>query len=235
MKAEQSKKKGGKGLCKIWYNGGYFRWGSTNEGHAFSTAVLSGKELFNYNASLFVDDDAALDAAEENKMSVETRQLAVEEEKRLQEETERAQLEQQRLAELQQIEFEVRRQKDEERRKRAQDPNRVTFILLNVVINQVVFEEDEVEDLTPFPDEILSEMMVVEEKDEAYDDQEDAFEDGKMKGDDVDGDGDDEDEDDGDDEEEDEDDDEDDEDEEEDGMGDEDENVEAVGQEKGLS
>ena len=81
-----------------------------------------------------MDDDAALDAAEENKMSVETRQLAVEEEKRLQEETERAQLEQQRLAELQQIEFEVRRQKDEERRKRAQDPNRVTFILLNVVI-----------------------------------------------------------------------------------------------------
>ena len=164
-------------------------------------------------------------------MSVETRQLAVEEEKRLQEETERAQLEQQRLAELQQIELEVRRQKDEERRKRAQDPNRVTFILLNVVINQVVFEEDEKEDLTPFPDEILSEMMVVEKNDAdeaAGDHQDDDMDDGKLAGDDVEGDGDDEDEDNEDDE--DEDDDEDDEDDDDD-----DEEEEVADEQKGLS
>ena len=48
VKAEQSKKKGGKGL-----------------------SVLSGKELFNYNSSLFVDDEAALDANDENQLALE--------------------------------------------------------------------------------------------------------------------------------------------------------------------
>lgn len=41
----------------------------------FGIAVLSGKELFNYNASLFVDDDAAVDAKEEAKMSQESRSV----------------------------------------------------------------------------------------------------------------------------------------------------------------
>jgi hypothetical protein len=36
-------------------------------------AVLTGKELFNYNASLFVDDDAALDARDENEFDKENK------------------------------------------------------------------------------------------------------------------------------------------------------------------
>ena len=38
-----------------------------------STAILSGKELFNYNSSLFVDDEGAIDASEENALAMQTK------------------------------------------------------------------------------------------------------------------------------------------------------------------
>lgn len=136
LKAEQTKKKGGKGL-----------------------SVLSGKELFSYNASLFVDDDGAIDAADEKEMALQLKLDALREEARQKEEAERIQEEQRRLAEAQLLEMEVRRQKDEERRKAAASDKRTTFIMNQIVINQVVFEDDEVEDLTPFPEETLVEAI----------------------------------------------------------------------------
>ena len=37
------------------------------------SAILSGKELFNYNSSLFVDDEGAIDASEENALAMQTK------------------------------------------------------------------------------------------------------------------------------------------------------------------
>jgi len=140
MKLEQTKKKGGKGL-----------------------SVLSGKELFNYNSSLFVDDDGAIDEKEEQAMNAEMLLRKAAEEQKAREEEERIQAEQQRLFELQQIELEVRRQKNADRRLAAAAPNHATFIMGDVIINQVVFEDDEQEDLTPFSEETLVEAEVREE------------------------------------------------------------------------
>ena len=41
--------------------------------YASHTAILSGKELFNYNSALFVDDDGAIDASEENALVMQTK------------------------------------------------------------------------------------------------------------------------------------------------------------------
>lgn len=125
-------------------------------------AILSGKELFKYNAALFVDDDAAIDAKEENAMNNETKLRQEEEEKRQKEESERIQIEQERLAEMQLIELRIRKKKDEDRCIAAKASNRITFILGNIIINQVVFEDDEVEDLAPFPEEQFVEIEVNE-------------------------------------------------------------------------
>ena len=120
-------------------------------------AVLSGKELYNYNASLFVDDDGALNESDEQAMNADMIKRKQMEEQKAREEEERIQAEQQRLMEMQQIELECRRRKEEDRRVAAAAPNRATFVLGNVVINQIVFEDDEEEDLVPFSEETLIE------------------------------------------------------------------------------
>ncbi|MCP3678314.1 MAG: hypothetical protein GY721_12200 [Deltaproteobacteria bacterium] len=125
--------------------------------------MLSGKELFNYNSSLFVDDDGAIDESEEQAMNADMLKRKELEEAKAREEAERIQAEQERLAELQRIEFEVRQRKEADRRLYAAAPNRATFVLAGVTINQVVFEDDEEEDLTPFPEETLVEAEVLEE------------------------------------------------------------------------
>ena len=126
-------------------------------------AVLSGKELFNYNAALFVDDDGALDEKDEQEMNADMVQRKLAEEQKAREEEERIQAEQQRLFELQQIEFEARRHKEAERRLAAAAPGRATFILAGVEVNQVVFEDDEEEDLHVFSEEMLVEAEAREE------------------------------------------------------------------------
>lgn len=129
LKAEQSKKKGGKGL-----------------------SVLSGKELFNYNASLFVDDDAAIDAKEEQAFNEETRALEMEEEKRAQIEAEKAQAEQLRLAEAERL-----RQEEmiriHESRKAAALTSPLYLVFNSIQVNKVIFDIDEDEDLEPLPEE----------------------------------------------------------------------------------
>jgi hypothetical protein len=124
--------------------------------------VLSGKELFNYNSSLFIDDDAAIDATEEKKLNAETRLLELEEEDRSKREAEKAQEEQRRLAEVQRIEEEECKRKDDERRRLAAIKE-FTFILCGVVINQIVFDVEEKEDLEPLPDEVIVQLDAVEE------------------------------------------------------------------------
>lgn len=125
--------------------------------------MLSGKELFNYNSSLFVDDDGAIDESEEQAMNADMIKRKEQEEQKAREEEERIQAEQERLAELQKIEFEVRQRKEADRRLFAAAPGRATFVLAGVTINQVVFEDDEEEDLTPFSEEMLFEAEAREE------------------------------------------------------------------------
>lgn len=79
--------------------------------------------------------------------------LQEKEAKMMEEETARAQAEQMRLLEAQKLEEEVRNYKDEERRKAAAASDRVTFEWNGVTINQIVFEEDETEDLELFPND----------------------------------------------------------------------------------
>lgn len=147
-KAEQAKKKGAKGLSS-----------------------LSGKELFSFNASLFVDDEHGLDAAEEEKLNAQTRLAAEEEEARQVFEAERARAEQKRLEEERRLEEEERDRQQEVRRQVAALKKEV-FQLGAVCINAAVFDVEEYEDLIPFLDEDEYELVDVEDDDEEDDDEE---------------------------------------------------------------
>jgi hypothetical protein len=114
---------------------------------------LSGKELFSYNASLFIDDDSAFDTTNDNTINAEIKALAEQEEKRIKEETERAQAEQMRLAEAQKLEIEIRQQKQSARAEAARAKDHKSFLFNGLIINQIVFEDDEDEDLELFGDE----------------------------------------------------------------------------------
>jgi hypothetical protein len=128
VKAEQTKKKGGKGL-----------------------SVLSGKELFKFDSSLFKDDDAAVNRAQEIEL-MEGIKLDKEQEAAIEaRELLKAQAEQDRLMEAEKLEKEARRLKDEERR-RVAALKEDTFELGGIVINEAVFDEDDNEDLRPFED-----------------------------------------------------------------------------------
>jgi hypothetical protein len=129
VKAEAAKKKGGKGL-----------------------SILSGRELFNYNASLFIDDEGAIDASEENALAMQTQIDRKAEEDQEKRDAEMAQAEQLRLQEAHRLEEEARLRREEERRVVAREA-RDTFLLGNIVINQIVFDVEEREDLVPFDEE----------------------------------------------------------------------------------
>lgn len=117
-----------------------------------SLAVLSGKELFSYNAALFIDDESAFDTTSDRAINDEIKALAQIEEDRIREETNKAQAEQLRLFELQQFEIQARKDREEAKRQRASAFDRKTFVFCGVVVNQAVFEEEEEEDLEFFTD-----------------------------------------------------------------------------------
>ena len=128
MKAESLKKKGGKGL-----------------------SVLSGRELFGYDSTLFKDDDAAINKDQEMEFS-NALKLTEEAEAVLEAEASaKAQKEQDRLMEVMRVEREARRLKDEARSEEAAKKLRLMTVG-GVIINEVVFEEDEREDLVQFSD-----------------------------------------------------------------------------------
>ena len=128
VKAEQTKRKGGKGL-----------------------SVLSGRDLFKFDASLFKDDDAAVNRAQEIEL-MEGIKLDKEQEAAIEaQELLKAQAEQDRLMEAERVEKEARKLKDEDRRRMAA-LRECLFELGGVMINQLVFEEEDIEDLRPFDD-----------------------------------------------------------------------------------
>lgn len=121
----------------------------------FFVAVLSGKELFSYNASLFVDDESAFDTTNDTTLETEMKELQRREEEKIAEETRRAQEEQERLMAAHNLEVESRRYREEARRQAAAAADRVLLTFNGVSINKVVFEDDEDEDLTLFTDEVF--------------------------------------------------------------------------------
>lgn len=118
-------------------------------------AVLSGKELFTYNASLFVDDESAFDTTNDAALEQEMKELQRREEEKIAEETRRAQEEQERLMAAQTYESEARLYKENARRQAAAAADRILLTFQGVSINKVVFEDDEDEDLTLFTDEVF--------------------------------------------------------------------------------
>ncbi len=97
MKAEQTKKKGGKGL-----------------------SILSGKELFNYKKELFVDDNAAISAVEEKALTAETAVVADAEEDKVAVEREKLMKDQEQLAEIFRLEEEENQRRLAEWRARCE-------------------------------------------------------------------------------------------------------------------
>ena len=117
----------------------------------YVTAILTGKELFNFNAALFVDDESALDAAQEDIMNQEMIAQREEEERRAEEEIERAQERQNQLREAEIIEEAYRLRRIQEWREAAA-ARKLSFLFGDVTVNEIVFSWylDEVEDLSLF-------------------------------------------------------------------------------------
>jgi hypothetical protein len=129
---------------------------SIKKGKAKGLQTLSGKQLFNFDASLFKDDDAALDASEESDISKEAKKLAEKEAELERQDRERADLEQARLAQEREMEHQALVYRYEAKMNRAlQHPNYFNFLGLNVNIS--AFEEEEPEDLDPIVIETLTE------------------------------------------------------------------------------
>ena len=142
--AELSKKKGSKGL-----------------------SVLSGKELFQFNKDLFMDDECAVNAADEDELEKEMQALKEAEEKLAREEIERAQKLQEQLREADELEEAYRARRIEEWRIAAAKEDKVTFLFGDVTVNEVIFvgyDADEKEDLELFPDPNEQREKVVDEE-----------------------------------------------------------------------
>ena len=136
-------------------------------------AVLSGKQLFNYNASLFIDDDGAIDATEEKDYNSASKLQQQEDEKRSREEFQRAQQEQQRLFEIHKLDLEAKIQEETERRRVARQ-RLVTFVLDGVRINELVFIPEE--DLSLFEEDetlVINEDLFDDDFDLSDDDEDD--------------------------------------------------------------
>jgi hypothetical protein len=131
MKLEMMKKKGGKGL-----------------------SVLSGKELFNYNSELFVDDVGAVTRAEEREMNTSSKLEEKQAEARAIYESEKAQAEQDRLMIVQRLEEAERQEKYAKRRIDSLKEDITIFLLGEIKIRELVFDldKDEKEDLELFND-----------------------------------------------------------------------------------
>lgn len=165
LKAEQTKKKGGKGLCECGLCYIFF--------YDIFAAILSGKQLFNYNASLFIDDDGAIDATEEKDYNSASMLQQQEDEKRAREELQRAQQEQQRLYEIHKLEVEARIHEENERRRVARQKP-VHFTLDGVRVNELVFVPGE--DLSLFEEDetlVVNEDLFDEDFDMSDDDDDD--------------------------------------------------------------
>lgn len=99
-----------------------------------------------------MDDDSAFDTSNDKTINEEIKALAQQEEERLKEETAKAQAEQLRLFEMQKLEIEARAHRERLKKENALAANHPTFVFYGVVVNQLVFQEDDDEDLEFFTD-----------------------------------------------------------------------------------
>ena len=146
VKLEQTKRKGGKGL-----------------------SVLSGRELFKYDKSLFTDDADALNQEQEMELSNAQKLTKLAEEELERQAYEKAQKDQERLMLAEQLEREARKNIDTERRREAKlnkEKQQELMMIGGIVINKVVFIEAEWEDLTPFEEDVTDEEDNDEEEEE---------------------------------------------------------------------
>jgi hypothetical protein len=127
-----------------------------------SAAALSGKELFNYNSSLFVDDDGAVDQEEDNHYQSEQRAQAEREEAMARAVADKAQEEQQRLFEIERLEREHRELDEQRRRDEARASTRF-FEVEGVRVKLALFNTTEKEDLTLFAEDFPSAFEEEEE------------------------------------------------------------------------
>lgn len=116
-------------------------------------SILSGKELFNYNSSLFVDDDGCVDDTDDQLIIAEKELREQREEAAAQEAAKRAQAEQDRLQEEHQAEIaHIKRVEKQRLKKCASSVETIEF--LGIVINEMLFYipegHDIQEDFTPF-------------------------------------------------------------------------------------
>lgn len=138
-----------------------------------TAATLSGKELFNYNSSLFVDDDGCVDD-EDDKLYLAEKQLREErEEEAARAAAKKAQKEQDRLLEEHLAELaHIKRVENERLARCAKSMETITFD--EIVVNELLFhipeDHDIQEDFTPFefdtPEEepVSLKEVVVDEK-----------------------------------------------------------------------
>lgn len=191
MKAEQTKKKGGKGL-----------------------SVLSGKELFNYDSSLFRDDEAAISAQEEQAMVSDRATADASEEDKAKAEREQIMKDQEQLMEIQRIEAEederqrnawvamcernylLGKERQEARaaaeaagtvaslpRKDVRDTNNAfMFNLLGVTVNGRVFAIEEQEMLDSFENDEDAELPIAGSDEEEEEEEEAEAGDGNEEG-----------------------------------------------------
>ena len=134
-------------LCTIIYKSNFFYE------IRFMEAVLSGKELFNYNSSLFVDDDGCVDNQDDQLYLTEKRLREAREEAAAQEAALKAQKEQERLREEHKAEIAHIKRVEMERLQRC-SRSAETIEFDEIVVNEMLFyipdDYDIQEDCTPF-------------------------------------------------------------------------------------
>lgn len=118
-----------------------------------TTAVLSGKELFNYNSSLFVDDDGCVDDQDDKLYQAEKELREQREEEAAREAAKKAQREQDRLLEEHKAEIAHVKRVESERLARSAKST-VKILVEEILVNEMLFyipdDYDIQEDFTPF-------------------------------------------------------------------------------------
>jgi hypothetical protein len=118
-----------------------------------NVAILSGKELFNYNSSLFVDDDGCVDDQDDKLYLAEKELREQREEEAAKEAAKKAQREQDRLLEEHKAEIAHIKRVEQERLARcAQSTETIEFdeIIVNEMLFHIPDDYDIQEDFTPF-------------------------------------------------------------------------------------
>mmetsp|Transcript_17309 Transcript_17309/g.28950 ORF Transcript_17309/g.28950 Transcript_17309/m.28950 type:complete len:363 (-) Transcript_17309:88-1176(-) len=138
------------------------------KGKGTKGSILSGKELFNYNSSLFVDDDGCVDNQDDQLYLAEKQLREQREEEAAKEAARKAQREQDRLLEEHKAEIAHIKRVEEERLARcAQSIETIEFdeIIVNEMLFHIPEDYDIQEDFTPFEFDTPEEEPVAQKVD----------------------------------------------------------------------